>query len=181
MLLPYVTPQVFIIAGIILCLYILIAGVVYCRKLVTHNSRFAVRQTDKSVMQTAGTRNWSADDLLPPLIDRPQNHAVTEPEEYDEDGERLYEMVDMEDITLLKEAEKVVEEIQEVVNKIQSFPANPEEVFSKIKNIVSDYTIFIGTEYYEAINSFILVTVQRDCDLTLSIDDLKALWYSEAA
>jgi len=84
-------------------------------------------------------------------------------------------------VTLLKEAELVVEQIQQVVDNIQSRPANPEEVFTKLHAIVSDYSFFFDTEYYDAINRFIAVTVHRDCDLELAQEDIHALWYAAAA
>lgn len=84
-------------------------------------------------------------------------------------------------VTLLKEAELVVEKIQDVVDHIASRPANPEEVYTKIQAIVSDYSFFFDTEYYDAINNFISVTVHRDCDLQLTEDEIKGLWYAAAA
>jgi hypothetical protein len=94
-------------------------------------------------------------------------------------------MADEDEGFLLKSAENVVEQIQLVVDEIAAgpspYPANPEEVFTKIRAIVSQYRIFENTEYYDAINNFVAVTVQRDCDLALTPDDLKGLWLLEAA
>jgi len=84
-------------------------------------------------------------------------------------------------VTLLKEAERVVEQIQHVVDNIASRPANPEEVFTKIQAIVSEYSFFFDTAYYDAINRFVAVTVHRDCDLQLTEEDLTTLWYAAAA
>lgn len=83
--------------------------------------------------------------------------------------------------TLLKEAERVVEQIQQAVDTVTQRPADPEEVFSKVHAIVSEYNFFFDTDYYDAINRFVAVTVHRDCDIELSEDDLKALWYAAAA
>jgi hypothetical protein len=121
-------------------------------------------------------------DLLPPLLDKPASHPIEQAGYFEtEEDESGWEMVDDDQNTLLKEAERVVEDIQEVVNHIASYPANPDEVCSKIHAIVSQYGFFMDTEYYDAINSFIAVTVQRDCELALTADDIQALWYAAAA
>jgi hypothetical protein len=85
-------------------------------------------------------------------------------------------MLDDDDNILLKAAERAVEEIQEVVNHIASQPPNPEEVFTKITAIVRQYRIFENTEYFEAINAFIAQTVERECDIQWTRDDLLVMW-----
>lgn len=77
---------------------------------------------------------------------------------------------------LLKEAEKIVERIQDTINHIASNPPNHEEVTSKIHALVSPYQIFLDTEYYDSINTYIALAVQRDCSIQLTPDQLKALW-----
>ncbi|MGB8191850.1 MAG: hypothetical protein WCF67_08030 [Chitinophagaceae bacterium] len=86
------------------------------------------------------------------------------------------EMVEDEESLLLKAAEVVVEKVQNVVTHIASNPPNPEEVYTKIKAVVSPYTIFHNTEYFDAINSFIALTVERDCAIRYSKDELLSLW-----
>ena len=92
------------------------------------------------------------------------------------EGDYSIEMLDDDDTILLKAAERVVEEIQEVVNHIASQPPNPEEVFTKIRAIVRQYRIFENTEYFEAINAFIAQTVERECDIQWTRDDLLVMW-----
>jgi hypothetical protein len=166
-----------------LLLYLLILGVTYFKKIF-----IAGKLVGNPLVQTAGSSaaatagRPSGRDHFPPLIDKPADHPAEQAAfyEYDTD-ESFLEMTDDEGgTTLLREAERVVEEIQYVVNNIASHPANPDEVFSKIRAIVSRYRLFLETEYYDAINNFIVVTVERDCDLTLSEEDLTALWYSDA-
>lgn len=148
------------------------------------------RKTLSTVFGKAARRDFSpasavvSDDFISPLIDRPaplslSPQTVTQ-EQIDEEEMAAYEIFDDEQNVLLKEAEKVVEEIQDVVNHIASRPANPDEVFTKIRAIVCQYSLFENTEYYDAINSFVAITVQRDCDLELSLDDLKSLWQEAA-
>lgn len=77
---------------------------------------------------------------------------------------------------LMKEAEDTVEKIQNVLDTISSYPPNPEEVFSKIKAVVSPQKIFLDTEYYEAINHFILVAVKRDAKIEFTEREMASLW-----
>ena len=115
----------------------------------------------------------------PQLIDRPvidldDNTTITIEKEFA--GEPKLEIVEDEETALLKAAEIVVEKVQDVVNHIASSPPNPEEVFTKIKAIVGRYRIFENTEYFEAINSFIAITVERDCGIQFTKDELMQLW-----
>jgi len=130
----------------------------------------------------------TAEPFFPALIDKPaqsshQPSVQVAIEDYADDDIMI--MADEDESFLLKSAENVVEQIQSVVDEVAAgpspYPANPEEVFTKIRAIVSQYRIFENTEYYDAINNFVAVTVQRDCDLTLTPDDLKGLWLLEAA
>lgn len=127
--------------------------------------------------------------FFPALIDKPAAPPIHEASaqisigDYADDD--IMMMADEDESFLLKSAENVVEQIQSVVDEIAAgpspYPANPEEVFTRIRAIVSQYRIFENTEYYDAINNFVAVTVQRDCDLALTPDDLKGLWLLEAA
>ena len=128
----------------------------------------------------------AAADLLPRLIDRPEAPPADESGYFEEDDdEARYELVDDEDLTLLKTAESIVADIQLQVDRIVSRPASPDEVFSEvcsnIHGILRDMSFIHNTEYYDAINSFIAVTVQRDCHLQLSKDEIQSLWLAEAA
>ena len=166
-------------AAILLTVYGLVAVLAYRKRL------FAILSRPSSRMQMKGS-GLAADHYFGPLIDKPADHP-TEQARLTVNATNTSDDVDIQMIDdepcsfLLKEAEWVVEQIQEVVDHITSRPANPDEVFTKIRAIVSQYTLFENTEYYEAINNFVAVTVQRDCDLALTADDLKALWWTDAA
>jgi hypothetical protein len=108
--------------------------------------------------------------ILPPAID---TSPMPEPELINESD---LELLDEVDTTLLKEAEIVVEKIQDTINHIASDPPNPEEVTSKIHAIVSPYKLFIETEYYDSINTYIALALERDCGMKLSPEDLQSLW-----
>ncbi len=115
-------------------------------------------------------------DDFPELIDRPIDNTGEQMELYiDTEKDPLeFEIIENEDSRLLKEVETVVAKIQEVVSKSPN--ADPKQVFSQIKSIVSQYRIFENTEYYEAINNFILITVERDCTIHWNKEDMQALW-----
>lgn len=98
-------------------------------------------------------------------------------ERFPEPEEDLFlELLEENDSILLKEAERVVEEIQDTLDHIASSPANPEEVTTKIKAIVSPYSIFLETEYYDSINAYIAMAVERDCGISFSREELQHLW-----
>jgi hypothetical protein len=84
--------------------------------------------------------------------------------------------MDDESNILLQEAERVVDQIQDTINHIASNPPDQIEVTSKIRSIVIPYQIFLDTEYYDSINTYISLAVERDCSIQLSPDELKALW-----
>lgn len=86
------------------------------------------------------------------------------------------EMVDDEENVLLKAAEIVVEKIQDTVNYMAAQSPSQETIHNKIKSIVNQYQIFHNTEYFDAINSFIAITVERDCAIQFSKEQLHALW-----
>lgn len=91
--------------------------------------------------------------------------------------ETQLELVEDEESLLLKTAEKLVDEVQEIVTyQIASFPPNPEEVYTKIKAHLREYSILRNTEYEDAINRFIAVTIKRDCELELTEKELSLLW-----
>ena len=165
-----------------LLVFILIAFINYRKRLS------AVLDHGSAQLQMKSSTK-AAESFFSPLIDKPADHPVHQTAEeiytrdYSEDDVMI--MSDEDEGFLLKSAEHVVEQIQSVVDEIAAtpgpHPANPEEVFTKIRAIVSQYPIFENTEYYDAINNFVAVTVQRDCDLALTADDLRGLWWSEAA
>lgn len=108
---------------------------------------------------------------LPPAIDL----APQEPELEPIDESEL-EIPDDPYTTLLKEAERLVDRIQETINHIASSPPNPEEVTSKIRAIISPYKFLLDTEYYDSINVYISLALERDCEIKLSPGELQLLW-----
>src|ERR1700722_9054894 len=126
------SPQFLFAAAGSICLSFLILIVAYGKKLLAHlglapNHAFA-QTSSKSLVKA-----WPDQDPFPPLIDKPADHPVEqtgmfEPSEDDEDFEITE---DAGPTTLLKEADRVVAEIQDVVNNISGRPANPDEVCSK--------------------------------------------------
>jgi len=96
-------------------------------------------------------------------------------QEEEEDPDTI-ERIEDKDTILGKEAEKVVEEIQQTIHHIASNPPNPQEVYTKINAIVRNYQIFRNTEYFEPINRFISLAVSRDCHLEWTEPELLALW-----
>jgi len=164
------------------CLYLLILGSVFGRKLVSGLGRsFREPAAPLSTLQVASAGNPALIDTLPPLIDKPADHPTEQTRTYESYDDPYAELVDETSLTLLRSAENVVEQIQDTIDHVASRPVNREEVLSKIHAIVSQYGFFEETEYYDAINSFVAVTVERDCELTLTEDELKSLWLSEAA
>ncbi|MGN8035637.1 hypothetical protein ACTJJ0_11170 [Chitinophaga sp. 22321] len=93
-----------------------------------------------------------------------------------EDDDSAFELVDDDDSILLKEAENVTEEISRIINNIASNPPNHIEVHTKIKAIVSQYQIFKDTEFYDAINRYIYVSVSRDLNITFTDAQLLEMW-----
>lgn len=95
--------------------------------------------------------------------------------ELDED-ENFEFLDDDKENLLLREAEKVIDKVQDEINHIASNPPNPEEVSSKIRAVISPLQLFNDTEYYGAINAYIALAVERDLGITLSSEEVKALW-----
>lgn len=102
---------------------------------------------------------------LPPPIESPEI-----------DWEEVEYQVDDESNILLKEAERIVDKIQDAISHIASNPPNHTEVTSKIRSIVLPYQIFLETEFYDSINTYVSLAVERDCAIKLSTDDIRALW-----
>jgi len=181
---PPLLPTTASLLGVLLPLlaFVLFAFINYRKRLT------AVLQHGSAQVQMKASSK-TVEPFFPALIDKPaadpihQTSSQVATADYSDDD--IMVMADEDEGFLLKSAENVVEQIQLVVDEIAAgpspYPANPEEVFTKIRAIVSQYRIFENTEYYDAINNFVAVTVQRDCDLALSPDDLKGLWLLEAA
>lgn len=165
-------PTFLLLVGGIIASYYLLLFFVFRKKLVT--------LFGKGNEQHSRLQHVTSADFPHQLIDRPivsfEQEEVISLGEKKKDDEVDIEIVEDEESLLLKAAEIVVEKIQEVVNHIATHPPNPVEVYTKIKAIVSPYTIFHNTEYFDAINSFVAITVERDCGIQFSKKELLDLW-----
>lgn len=92
------------------------------------------------------------------------------------EDDTILELVEDDGSILLKEAEAVTDEITRVIAGVASNPPNPTEVFTKLRALLSQYSIFQDTEFYDAINRFVEVAVQRDLGLQFSYGQLTEMW-----
>jgi hypothetical protein len=104
----------------------------------------------------------------------PEQSEMAPGEEFIEDD--LMEMVVGAESVLLQEAEAVVNKLEEVITSFAGSPSTQDALHGKIKSIVSSYSLFKDTEYYEAINNFIRIVVSRECNFKWSEAELHALW-----
>lgn len=157
-----------------------IAIAVVCAVLALTGNKNVLSLLNKRKADPALQLSRAATTGFPPaLIDRPivefnDQTIITVEKEWAE--EPKFEMVDDEENALLKAAEIVVEKVQDIVTHIASNPPNPEEVFTKIRSVLKEYRIFHNTEYFDAINSFVAVTVERDCGIQFTKNELMQLW-----
>lgn len=116
--------------------------------------------------------------LIPRGSAQPENEELSfELEEEDDLEQSGWELVDDDDISiLLKEAEHVTESVDHVIQTISSDPVNSAEVFTKIRAILSQYRIFLNTEFYDAINRYVAVAVERDLSISFTPDEITELW-----
>jgi hypothetical protein len=96
-------------------------------------------------------------------------------EPFDEESEN-WELIEDDNSILLKEAESVIEQIGSIIENIASDPPNPSEVYTKIKSVVSQYKIFQDTDFYDAINRFIVISIDRDFKLSFTEAELQEMW-----
>jgi hypothetical protein len=82
-------------------------------------------------------------------------------------------LIEEADTVLLLEAEKLITEVQQVVENKQ---LKKEDVFDKLKAIVPGYLLLHRTDYYDPINLFIFRTLQTECSIELSETQLASLW-----
>lgn len=122
-------------------------------------------------------------ELIAPVttMTTPKDEWTFEIHENEDDEEDFFnaddfEWLPMAESILLKQAEEVVEEIQNTINHIASLPVNHEEVTSKLNAILSNYTIFKSTEYFDVLNNYVTMAVKRDCDIELSEKEVHQLW-----
>ncbi|MDF2190514.1 hypothetical protein [Paraflavitalea sp. CAU 1676] len=161
----------------------LIIAIVFLGLYIWFLSRLGVFKQKTSIATTGGSLSATPPDIIPrsnlasgrvemSLPPDTPGIGVSEAEDVD-DLEFVNEDLDN---LLLREAEFVVEKIQDQLKHVASNPPNPEEVTSKIRSIINPYQLFNDTEYYGAINTFIALSVERECGIQLSSDEIKALW-----
>lgn len=166
----------------IVSVFIVLAGVavVLCVVIALTKNKNVFASTFKSKEQPSLQLSQTlSGGYPPPLIDRPalyldENATLTIEKEYTEDPK--LEIIEDEESALLKAAEVIVEKIQNTVNSLVSTSPDETVVLSRIKSIVSQYRVFDGTSYFDAINSFIAITVERDCNIRFTKDQLHQLW-----
>jgi hypothetical protein len=175
---------IFVVLGV-LVLYLALAALTYKKKWSSVCTLFKNKSDFQAhALAAAGSGAPYLEDLMPSLIDHPRINVLYDDRDLDTDQfteESFYEIEEDEQNVLLLEAEKVVQEIQDVINNIASNPPNHVEVTSKISAIVCRYGLFMETEYFDAINSFIAETVKRDCDIDLNKEELIDLWQLHVA
>ncbi len=90
--------------------------------------------------------------------------------DFDKEWE-LYKPVLIEeaDTILLLEAERLVSEVE-------SIAASKVDVYGKLQQLIPGFLMLHKTEYYDPINKLIFLTVQSECDIELSEQQLAALW-----
>jgi len=164
-------PQFLLIIGGLIVAYYAVLAFFFRRKLVAG----LMPAKGRSLQSVQATPNNMHHELIarPLEMDGESVEILLEKQPDDED---TLEMLVDDDYILVKEAEKVVEQVQVEINHIASNPPNPEEAFSKINAIVRQYRIFENTEYFEPINRFVALAVQRDCNIQWTEQQILALW-----
>ena len=164
-------PQFLLIVGGLIVAYYTVLALFFRRKLVAG----LMPAKGRSLLSVQATPNTMHHELIARPLEMDGEPLEILLEKHPDDEDTL-EMLEDDDYILVKEAEKVVEQIQVEINHIASNPPNPEEVFSKINAIVRQYRIFENTEYFEPINRFVALAVQRDCNIQWTEQQILALW-----
>jgi hypothetical protein len=177
--------EIFYTSGLITVVIALIILPIYFRtkrKLSLHPSAGPQAMSTPRIINMSGVE--SAQRILPVIQDiRPSQSFDTE-SDYDftleieglPSDEDLIDWIPDAESVLMKEAEETVDKIQTVLDNIASYPPDPKEVTSKIKSVLSSQILFLDTEYYHAINHFILVAVKRDTRIELTEMEIASLW-----
>jgi len=164
-------PQFLLIVGGLIVAYYTVLALFFRRKLVAG----LIPAKGRSLQSVQATPNTMHHELIARPLEMDGEPLEILLEKHPDEEDTL-EMLEDDDYVLVKEAEKVVEQIQVEINQIASNPPNQEEVFSKINTIVRQYRIFENTEYFEPINRFIALSVQRDCNIQWTEQQILALW-----
>ncbi|RPE11982.1 hypothetical protein EGT74_00025 [Chitinophaga lutea] len=157
-------------------LALLLSGITYVLVYLffIRTKNFNKKEIPVPIVQAAGVR----ESVSPSFSHRLPTYERREPEIYltEDDDIGELELVEDDSSILLKEAESVIDQISAVIDNIASQPANPAEVFTKIRAIVSQYSIFQGTEFYDAINRYVAVSVERELALRFTEAELSEMW-----
>lgn len=73
------------------------------------------------------------------------------------------------DTVLLLEAEKLISEVETIA-------ASKVDVYSKLQRVIPGFMLLFKTKYYDPVNEFIALTVNRETGVELSERELTALW-----
>ena len=92
-------------------------------------------------------------------------------------AEEMAQWVAEQESVLIREADQAVVYIQEALDEISSYPTNREEVEDRVRRVLSSYPIFLETEYYNSINSFIKQAIRRRfTDIDITPEQIAQLW-----
>jgi hypothetical protein len=78
-------------------------------------------------------------------------------------------LIEEADTVLLLEAEKLIAEVETIA-------ASKVDVYAKLQTAIPGFMLLHKTKYYEPVNQFIYLTVQRECATELCEKELAALW-----
>jgi hypothetical protein len=78
-------------------------------------------------------------------------------------------LIEEADTVLLLEAEKLISEVETIA-------ASKVDVYGKLQMAIPGFMLLFKTKYYEPVNEFISLTVNRETGIELSEKELVALW-----
>ncbi|WP_119079480.1 hypothetical protein [Chitinophaga alhagiae] len=157
----------FVLAGLLAAITYGIVTLVLRLRTSTKMQLANVPSSEKSLL-------FSAFDPASGMRLAPEPEMELEIEGIDDDTQ--LELVEDDTSILLKEAEALTEEVSRLLSSIASDPPNPTEVFTKFRALLSQYSIFQNTEFYDAINRFVAIAVERDLDIQFNHGQLTELW-----
>ncbi|MBN8877804.1 MAG: hypothetical protein J0I32_09690 [Sphingobacteriales bacterium] len=163
---------IIVIAAAIIATYYLIIFFAFRKRAMSMLGQTTGRKWNPPIQQ-----NFSAQphEFIDKPIDHPMEDDVLTLVPRSDEDEPPFEMVEDEETVLLKAAEIVVEKVQDIIDTSPN-PPNHQDIYSKIKNVTGRYQLFRNTEYFDAINSFIAISVERDCGLQFTKQQLLDLW-----
>lgn len=91
-------------------------------------------------------------------------------EHFDEEWERNKPVLIEEAHTvLLLEAEKLIAKVEEIA-------VSKTDVRDKLHQLLPGFLLLYKTQYYEPVNQFIFLTIQRECGIELTDKELASFW-----